>query len=115
MIGEWLLRQIRKVEGRNHPQQGPLIMQQPNMLTGLPIISVYRISNGYILSSTSEQYSAPTLVYCKEVSEIGDQIITLQAREAMGIPNTVRITATGGGGGGGVSIPAKQAIPYPRS
>ena len=109
MVGEWLLRQIRKVEGRNHPQQGPLIMQQPNMLTGLPIISVYRISNGYILSSTSEQYNAPTLVYCKEVSEIGDQIVTLQAREAMGIPGSVFISAHGGGGS------AKQAIQYPRS
>ncbi len=38
------------------------------------------------------------MVYCKDVGEIGDQIVTLHAREAMGIPGHVNIPAHGGGG-----------------
>jgi len=38
------------------------------------------------------------MVYCKEVGEIGDQIVTLHAREAMGVPSHVNISASGGGG-----------------
>lgn len=46
------------------------------------------------------------MVYCKDVGEIGDQIVTLHAREAMGIPGHVNITAHGGGGGGGSTLAA---------
>jgi hypothetical protein len=38
------------------------------------------------------------MVYCKEVGEIGDQIVALNAREAMGVPSHVNISASGGGG-----------------
>jgi hypothetical protein len=96
MIGEWLLRQIHKAEKRrekNHPQQ-----MYPDIFAGTPSISVYRISNGFLLSSNSPGRYEHTMVYCKEVGEIGDQIVTLHAREAMGVPSHVNISASGGGG-----------------
>lgn len=105
MIGEWLLRQIRNAEKRrekNHPQQ----QIYPDIFSGTPAISVYRISNGFVLSSNSPGRYEHTMVYCKEVGEIGDQIVTLHAREAMGIPGHVNITAHGGGGGGGSTLAA---------
>jgi hypothetical protein len=97
MIGEWLLRQIRNAEKRrekNHPQQ----QIYPDIFSGTPAISVYRISNGFLLSSNSPGRYEHTMVYCKDVGEIGDQIVTLHAREAMGIPGHVNIPAHGGGG-----------------
>ena len=99
MIGEWIVRQIRKAEkrrSRNQPEPDGLV--QPNFLAGTPSISVYRISNGFLLSSNSPGRYEHTMVYCKEVGEIGDQIVTLHAREAMGVPSHVNISASGGGG-----------------
>lgn len=120
MIGKWLLRMIRKAdneESRNHPQQSLGI--GPRGLMDSPVVSVYRITNGYILASSQPQRHESTLVYCKELNEIGDQIITLQAREAMGIPNTVNISALGGGAGGGSTLAAypvgSPSLKYPRS
>ena len=97
MIGEWLLRQIHKAEKRrskNHPQQ----QAYPDIFSGTPAISVYRISNGFLLSSNSPGRYEHTMAYCKEVGEIGDQIVTLHTREAMGVPSHVNINASGGGG-----------------
>lgn len=107
MIGEWLLRQIRNAEKRrekkNYPQQE---RAYPDIFSGTPAISVYRISNGFLLSSNSPGRYEQTMVYCKEVGEIGDQIVALHAREAMGVPSNVHITAHGGGGGGGSTLAA---------
>jgi hypothetical protein len=91
MIGEWILRQIRKAEDRKHPQQSVKSMPFYNNAA----ISVYRISNGFVLVSESPHKMESTIVYCKDVSEIGDQIVTLHARSAMGVPSDVRIGANG--------------------
>jgi hypothetical protein len=112
MIGEWLLRQIRNAEKRrekNHPQQ----QIYPDIFSGTPAISVYRISNGFLLSSNSPGRYEHTMVYCKDIGEIGDQIVTLHAREAMGIPGHVNITTHGGGGSGGSGIAKATLASYP--
>ena len=114
MIGEWLLRQINKAEKRrekkHYPQQE---RAYPDILAGTPSISVYRISNGFLLSSNSPGRYEHTMVYCKDVGEIGDQIVTLHAREAMGIPGHVNITTHGGGGSGGSGIAKATLASYP--
>lgn len=102
MIGEWILRQIRKAENKHHPQQSVKSLPFYNNAA----ITVYRISNGFVLVSENPHKMESTIVYCKDVSEIGDQIVTLHARSAMGVPNHVHITASGGGGGGGGNGPA---------
>jgi len=115
MIGEWLLRQIRNAEkrrSRNQPEPDGLLVQ-PNIFAGTPSISVYRISNGFLLSSNSPGKYEHTMVYCKEVGEIGDQIVTLHTREAMGIPGHVNITTHGGGGSGGSGIAKATLASYP--
>jgi hypothetical protein len=113
MIGEWLLRQIHKAEKRrekNHPQQE---RAYPDIFAGTPSISVYRISNGFLLTSNSPGRYEHTMVYCKEVGEIGDQIVALNAREAMGVPSHVNITTHGGGGSGGSGIAKATLASYP--
>lgn len=114
MIGEWLLRQIRNAEKRrekkNYPQQE---RAYPDILAGTPAISVYRISNGFLLSSNSPGRYEHTMVYCKDIGEIGDQIVTLHAREAMGIPGHVHISASGSGGSGGSGIAKATLASYP--
>jgi hypothetical protein len=114
MIGEWIVRQIRKAEkrrSRNQPEPDGLV--QPNIFAGTPSISVYRISNGFLLTSNSPGRYEHTMVYCKEVGEIGDQIVALNAREAMGVPSHVNITTHGGGGSGGSGIAKATLASYP--
>jgi hypothetical protein len=109
MIGEWLLRQIHKAEkrrSRNQPEPDGRVY--PDIFSGTPSISVYRISNGFLLSSNSPGRYEHTMVYCKEVGEIGDQIVTLHAREAMGVPSHVNINTTGGGGSTFAAYPTNR-------
>lgn len=115
MIGKWLLRMMRNAEKEVY---GPSVPDKPNHLSnalynGQPVVSVFRISNGFVISHSDYHTHQNTLVYCKEVSEIGDQIITLQARVAMGVPPTVTI-GTGSALTGGMAKVAQQ-LQYPRS
>jgi hypothetical protein len=92
MIGEWLIRQIRKVENQMVQNNAPR--------SGIPFynntaVSVYRISNGFLIVSESSQKMDSTIVYCKDVGEIGDHIVMLHTRDAMGIPSHVSIGANG--------------------
>lgn len=115
MIGKWLLRMMRNAEKEVH---GPSVPDRPNHLSnslynGQPVVSVFRISNGFVISHSDYHTHQNTMVYCKEVSEIGDQIITLQARAAMGVPPNVTIGASGGLSGGMAKV--AQQLQYPRS
>jgi len=115
MIGKWLLRMMRNAEKEVY---GPSAPDRPNHLSnalynGQPVVSVFRISNGFVISHSDYHSHQNTLVYCKEVSEIGDQIITLQARVAMGVPPTVTIGASGAISGGIAKV--AQQLQYPRS
>jgi hypothetical protein len=115
MIGKWLLRMMRNAEKEVY---GPSAPDRPNHLSnalynGQPVVSVFRISNGFVISHSDYHSHQNTLVYCKEVSEIGDQIITLQARAAMGVPPNVTIGASGAISGGMAKV--AQQLQYPRS
>lgn len=54
-------------------------------------VSVYRISNGFLLSILDMHSKLPTLVYCKDAAEIGECIATLHTRVAIGIAPDVHI------------------------
>jgi len=115
MIGKWLLRMMRNAEKEVH---GPPAPDRPNYLSnslhnGQPVVSVFRISNGFVISHSDYHTHQNTMVYCKEVGEIGDQIVTLQARAAMGIPPSVTIGASGALSGGTAKV--VQQLQYPRS
>ena len=118
MIGKWLLRMMRNAEKEAY---GPPAPDRSNHLSnalynGQPVVSVFRISNGFVISHSDYHSHQNTLVYCKEVSEIGDQIITLQARAALGVPPNVTIGASGTSSAisGGIAK-AVQTLKYPRS
>lgn len=117
MIGKWLLRMMRNAAKEAY---GPSVPDRPNHLSnalhnGQPVVSVFRISNGFVLCHSDYHSHQNTLVYCKEVSEIGDQIITLQARVAMGVPPTVTIGGSGSGSLTGGMAKVAQQLQYPRS
>lgn len=116
MIGKWLLRMVRNAERYDGPQnpvrQGQFQLGDA-LHNGSPVVSVYRISNGFIIAQTDYNRHENTLVYCKEISEIGDHIVTLQARTAMGIPPSVTIGASGALSGGMAKV--AQQLQYPRS
>jgi hypothetical protein len=97
---------------------GPSTPDKPNHLSnalhnGQPVVSVFRISNGFVISHSDYNRHENTLVYCKEISEIGDHIVTLQARVAMGISPSVTIGASGSLTGGMAKV--AQQFQYPRS
>lgn len=115
MIGKWLLRMMRNAEKEVY---GPPQQERTNHLSnalhnGQPVVSVFRISNGFIIAQTDYNRHENTLVYCKEISEIGEHIVTLQARTAMGIPPSVTIGASGALSGGMAKV--AQQLQYPRS
>jgi hypothetical protein len=73
------------------------------------------LSNGYLLvTNNNSPYlsDGQTLVFCEDIGSIGAQIIAMEARVRMGVPNHVKVSAGGGGGGSvGVSTlsnPAQQ-------
>ena len=72
---------------KQHPQmQGPLMANLENT----PVITVWAISNGYLLMAGMSNGSlTSTITYVKDLSEIGDQIATMRARTAMGVPSGV--------------------------
>lgn len=114
MIGKWLLRMMRNAERYDEPRQAVRTNQLGDALhNGSPVVSVYRISNGFIIAQTDYNRHENTLVYCKEISEIGEHIVTLQARTAMGIPPSVTIGASGALSGGMAKV--AQQLQYPRS
>jgi hypothetical protein len=120
MISKWLERVLYRVieqhykmvrDQLNYP--GGATGQKADPLDGAPHIGVHRISNGFLLSSSHAGRYERTLVYCKDVQEISEQIVVLHTREAMGIPGHVNITAHGGGGSGGSGIAKATLASYP--
>lgn len=115
MIGKWLLRMMRNAEKEVY---GPSVPDRPDHLSNAlydsqPVVTVFRITNGFVVSHRDLNSHQSTLVYCKEVSEIGDQIATLQARAAMGVPPNVNMGTSGAISGG--MAKAVQQLQYPRS
>jgi len=121
MIGKWLLRMMRNAEKEVYGQQVP--DNRPDHLSNAlydsqPVVTVFRITNGFVVSHRDLNSHQSTLVYCKEVSEIGDQIATLQARVAMGVPPNVNMGTSGAISGAlynGIAKAAQQQLQYPRS
>lgn len=120
MIGKWLLHTMRNAEKEVYGQQVP---DRPDPLSNAlydsqPVVTVFRITNGFVVSHRDLNSHQSTLVYCKEVSEIGDQIATIQARAAMGVPPNVN-TGTGSANSGalysGMAKAVQQKLQYPRS
>jgi hypothetical protein len=83
MLGSWIRKQVGEALYEHSMSAKPLAMGMSAY--GNPHIVVHVISNGYLLQSGS------TLAYCKDQKEISDQIITLHARERMGISSDVNI------------------------
>lgn len=89
MFGSWVRKQVADAMYENSMDQ-----KTPATKLGLygeSYISVHTISNGYLLQVNSINIGGPTIVYCKDQQEISDQIVTLHARERMGIPPNVKI------------------------
>lgn len=58
---------------------------------GMPMLTVWPISNGYLLVGSDDRMLGNTIVYVKDVSEIGEQIAAMKARVAIGVPSNVGV------------------------
>jgi hypothetical protein len=93
MLREWLRKRLVKLL-REDPQdriKGSLISApklSDYLTSGAPMMTVWSISNGYLLvgSMDSMRMMESTVIYVKDVIEIGEQIATMRARTAMGVP-----------------------------
>jgi hypothetical protein len=92
MFGSWVRKQVadamyeHSMSGKNEATRLGLYGESSKSY-----ISVHAISNGYLLQVNSGSLGGPAIVYCKDQQEISDQIITLHARERMGIPSNVKV------------------------
>ena len=81
------------------PDQRNLDQRASRGLTGMirdgsvPLVTVWPISNGYLIvgGSSPMTMSEPTITYVKDIPEIGEQIATMQARVAIGVPSNAKI------------------------
>lgn len=85
-LRDWLLNQPRqKLERQGNPNVF-------DMLHSTPVVTVWAISNGYLITGSMGLGSMGSAVtYAKDLSEIGDQIAAMKARVAIGVPSEVRM------------------------
>jgi hypothetical protein len=58
-----------------------------------PLVTVWPITNGYLIVGGTEigSLGGPTITYIKDIAEIGEQIATMRARVAIGVPSNVKL------------------------
>jgi hypothetical protein len=76
------------------PDQRAQLQPTARTLTGMiregsaPLVTVWPISNGYLIVGAPDvsMVSGPTITYVRDITQIGEQITTMQARVAIGVP-----------------------------
>ena len=92
-IGNWIRGHIADALYEHHTSTvSQRTSATPLALHGQSYISVHPISNGYILQVNSNSVGYPTQVYCADQQAISEQLITLIARDRMGIPSHVNLS-----------------------
>lgn len=88
-IRRWLDKPSAKLAQALHNHRiSPLLANLENT----PVVTVWAISNGYLLMGGMGNGALnSTVTYVKDLSEIGDQIATMKARVAIGVPSEVRM------------------------
>lgn len=94
-IGDWIRGHVMDALYEHHTNSVPQRTTATSLaLHGNSFISVHPISNGYLLQMNSLSIGGPpTIVYCEDQQAISEQLITLIARERLGIPPNVNIGA----------------------
>ena len=96
MIREW----IKRVAMAAYDEHACRTYNQPvegtrnQSITGNPLVTVHKLSNGYLIaSSSSTPYlsDGQVLVFCEDIGKIGDHIIAMEARVRMGVPSNVSL------------------------
>jgi hypothetical protein len=86
---EWLLRKLAPTAPEVRAAPAKLA---DHLFDGAPVLTVWPISNGYLLVGGADGMRlshCPTVTYVKDISEIGEQIATMRARVAIGVPSSV--------------------------
>jgi len=110
-IGKWIRQQV--ADAMYEDRMGAPKSCDPLHLHGNSYISIHPISNGYLLQMNNNHIGQPTIVYCPDKQAISEQIVTLVARDRLGIPSDVKISGAGSysiGSGGVGSTNFSQSI-----
>jgi hypothetical protein len=87
---EWLMKKLERAPTLY--TRGGSTKLADHLFDGTPVLTVWPISNGFLLVGGSDGMRLnhlPSITYVKDISEIGEQIATMRARLAIGVPNTV--------------------------
>jgi hypothetical protein len=78
---------------RAHPQQAARGLTGMIREGSAPLVTVWPISNGYLIVGGADiaTLGGPTITYVKDIEEIGEQIATMRARVAIGVPGNVKL------------------------
>jgi hypothetical protein len=101
MFSRWFERAVAHVIDK-HNSMLPVPDRQTVPVYGQSALTVYQISNGWLISSQSG-----SLTYVQEAKDLGDHILTNVTRDRMGIADTVRMNVPSSGSSG-----LANAIPY---
>jgi hypothetical protein len=98
MFSRWFERAVAHVIDK-HNSMLPMAERQTVPVYGQSALTVYQISNGWLISSQTG-----ALTYVHEAKDLGDHILTSVTRDRMGIPDAVSLNRPTSG--------LSNAIPY---
>lgn len=93
MIREWIKRVAMAAYDEHYAAQNqPVEGTRNQSITGSPLVTVHKLSNGYLIASSNNTpylSDGQVLVFCEDIGKIGDHIIAMEARVRMGVPPNV--------------------------
>lgn len=97
MISNWIRRVVMRTLEERYAHINQPVPDGPRhkSITGRPVVTVHRLSNGYLLAADNDTpylSENQTLVFCDNLSDIGNQIITMEARTRMGVSSNVALS-----------------------
>lgn len=54
-----------------------------------PILTVCKINNGFLIETKCDEGEVADVIYCRDAKEIAEAVITIAAKERLGIPQAV--------------------------
>lgn len=110
MLKKWLVSLVDQVFDERLGPQPDTRVRVTSEIHGSLFVTIHSLSNGFLISTPPGPHynSNQTLVFCKDMAEVGEQLIAIHTRDRMGIPGHVNLTS-GGAVGSAVLVASNPA------
>ena len=114
MLKKWLVSLVDQVFDERLGPQPDTRVRVTSEIYGSLFVTIHSLSNGFLINTPPGPHhnSSQTLVFCKDMAEVGEQLIAIHTRDRMGIPGHVNLTSGGAVDSAALvaSNPARQRI-----